>query len=264
MNSPLLTLLFAAPLLLLLSGCVATEPTCSQKDMQTLHQELSSIQGSLTRIESKKEPKYDESFTTLLQNQQEQKKLLKDGFEEISIKQNVTQNLLKEHSKAATAKPVVIYKDKKESLKFQDKLILGQEENVFIEPFGLTLRARIDTGADTSSIDAREITEFERDGQKWVRFSLIDRKTNKSYKMEKKVLRHVNIIQSSLAGKHDRRIVVKLKIKIGDFSDLSEFTLTNRDHMDFPVLIGRSFLQDIALVDVSGKDLAPIVKKGKK
>lgn len=229
--------------------------------MQVLHQELQKVQSSLQNIASKNDSNLDADLNKILLQQEEHHKNINQKITALSLEQNATRDLLKERTKSLQAKPVVIYKQKKEIAKFQDKLVLGREESVLVEPFGLTLRARIDTGAETSSIDARDIKEFERDGQKWVRFSLLDRKTNKSYKLEKKVLRRVNIIQSSLDGKYDRRVVVKLKIKVGDFSDLSEFTLTDRDHMDFPVLIGRSFLQDIALVDVSAKDLAPLTPK---
>ena len=47
-------------------------------------------------------------------------------------------------------------------------------EHVYISPPGILLTARIDTGATTSSIDARNIEPFERDGKRWVRFEVIN------------------------------------------------------------------------------------------
>lgn len=261
MKYSLLRLFTPLSFLVLLSGCVANEPTCTKNEMQALHQELKMLHSELDGIASKNDQELRHDLDKLALQQLEQHQNISEKLTALRQEQNATKVLLQERTKSLQMKPVVIYKEKKEIAKFQDKLVLGREESVLVEPSGIILRARIDTGAETSSIDARDIKEFERDGEKWVRFSLIDRKTNKPYKLEKKVLRRVNIIQSSLDGKYDRRVVVKLKIRVGDFSDLSEFTLTDRDHMDFPVLIGRSFLQDIALVDVSAKDLAPLLLK---
>ena len=53
------------------------------------------------------------------------------------------------------------------------KIIIGETEMVRITPPQVTLKARIDTGATTTSIDARNITAFERDSKKWVKFSVI-------------------------------------------------------------------------------------------
>ena len=264
MKYPHLLLLFPSAFLLLFSGCAKTQPSCTQKEIQSVQTQLTLLQSSLQKIESKKEPQIDESFKNLSLEQKEHYLSLHKELAALRLDQNVTQALLKERQKVIHTKPIVVYKNKKEISKFKDKLMLGREENVFIEPSNILMRARIDTGAQTSSLDARNVEEFERDGKKWVRFTLIDRRTNVSHILEKRVVRRADIVQSSLEGKYDTRVVVRLKIKVGDFSDFSEFTLTNRDHMDFPILIGRSFLKDIAIVDVSSRDLAPIKKGAKK
>lgn len=54
-------------------------------------------------------------------------------------------------------------------------------------------------------------------------------------------------------------MVITLQITIGDRTEVSEFTLTDREHMKYPVLIGRSALQDMMVVDVSDRYLAPLV-----
>ena len=63
-------------------------------------------------------------------------------------------------------------------------------------------------------------------------------------------MRTSNIRQSS-SNKSIQRIVVSLNIKVGNYSTTSEFTLTDRSHMQYPLLIGRTMIQDIAVVDVS-------------
>lgn len=58
-----------------------------------------------------------------------------------------------------------------------DKQLVGAVERVHLSPPDAVFEARIDTGAESSSLDARDIREFERDGSTWVRFLLVDRDT---------------------------------------------------------------------------------------
>ena len=114
--------------------------------------------------------------------------------------------------------------------------------------------ARIDSGAETSSLDARNITRFERDGSNWVRFDVPVPKTDEFVTMEKEISRRVKVIQSS-ADEADRRVVVELQFAIGDHQQVAEFTLTDRGHLSHTVLIGRNILRDVMLIDV-GKEFA--------
>uniref|UniRef100_UPI00100A26DD putative ATP-dependent zinc protease n=1 Tax=Modicisalibacter coralii TaxID=2304602 RepID=UPI00100A26DD len=50
--------------------------------------------------------------------------------------------------------------------------VVGRSEWVGFPTLGTYLKARLDTGANTGSLSARDITEFERDGEDWVRFKL--------------------------------------------------------------------------------------------
>jgi len=259
-HSILHTILFST-FFLFLSGCSSSQLYSSKADIEKINTKIETLEQSLQERQAKNAQKRQESLEHLVLQQKEFFSSIEQQLHNLQSEQNATRALLEQQLAKSKPKQVIVYKDKKEVSKLQGKLILGQEENVFIQPPGITLRARIDTGADTSSIDARDVEEFERDGKKWVKFTLFDRKSNTSHTIETKISRYVKIIQSSLPDGYDRRIVVKLKLNIGDFSDLSEFTLTNRDHMDFAILIGRNVLKDIALVDVSGKDLSPLKKQ---
>ena len=55
----------------------------------------------------------------------------------------------------------------------------------------------------------------------------------------------------------DRRPVVRLTVRIGDMTEKAEFTLKDRSDMTFPVLLGREFLKDIAVVDVAREYIQP-------
>ena len=50
--------------------------------------------------------------------------------------------------------------------------IFGWVENIVIQPYGYEVKARIDTGANTASMQGENIEFFKRDGKKWVRFEL--------------------------------------------------------------------------------------------
>lgn len=131
-------------------------------------------------------------------------------------------------------------------------LTLGSLERVYIDIVESSFIARVDTGATTSSIHAVDMQTFERNGKKWVRFHVSDDTTlPKDRKwVEAAVIRHVKIRQSS-TDQLERRPVVDLWVKLGEIHEKTQFTLTDRAQMDYPILLGREFIQDMALVDVS-------------
>ncbi|MGB1972905.1 MAG: RimK/LysX family protein [Vibrio toranzoniae] len=149
-------------------------------------------------------------------------------------------------------KPVPVEKPVEKVRKTNDgKLILGEEEWVFVPGLKEAFKARVDTGATTSSISAVDIVDFERDGKDWVKFK-IEHDNITTEEISLPVERWVKIKQSSAEGTQ-RRAVVVAAIQIGDLKDKTEFTLADRTHLSFPLLLGRSFFRDIAVVDVSQK-----------
>ena len=112
------------------------------------------------------------------------------------------------------------------------------------------LRARVDTGARTSSINASDVTLFERDGKKWVRFKIPNDEKNRTF--ERPLARYSKILQASEETR-EKRYVVKLKIALGEHVQETEVTLADRDKMLFPVLLGRRYINDLFLVDPSLK-----------
>jgi len=140
--------------------------------------------------------------------------------------------------------------------KLKNKLIIGQAEYTHIAPSGWKMKSRIDSGATTTSIDARDIKGFERDGKKWVRFKLFNRDTKETFEIEKPVSRMVEIKRHG-TGKQTR-YVVELDLTIGSISERVEVSLTDRSDFTFPVLIGRNFLVDRAVIDVSKKYVAKL------
>lgn len=136
-----------------------------------------------------------------------------------------------------------------------DKLILGEEEFVSLVDFKIKTKARVDTGATTSSLSAVDIVPFERDGKDWVTFK-IKHNGIESEEISLPIKRWVKIKQSS-SDVSDKRPVISTVLKIGDMDSSTEFTLVDRTHLSFPVLLGRSFFRDVAVVDVAQKYVQP-------
>lgn len=129
--------------------------------------------------------------------------------------------------------------------------IIGEVEKIQVEPSKFWYDARIDTGANSSSIHAENIQLIERDGEKYITFSLQDPVTKAKVKLERKYRRKVLIKQKK--GSHERRYVVQLWLLLGGIKELVDVTLTNRSDFDYKLLIGRNLLTDTAIVDVSRK-----------
>ncbi|WAG13529.1 ATP-dependent zinc protease [Aeromonas dhakensis] len=136
------------------------------------------------------------------------------------------------------------------------KLLVGEAEWIWVDAANDAFQARVDTGATTSSISAQEITIFERNGKNWVRFFLSHQEMDDKIQIEAPLVRHVRVRQAS-ADDLDRRPVVRLTVRIGDMTEKAEFTLKDRSDMTFPVLLGREFLKDIAVVDVAREYIQP-------
>ncbi|MFO7788679.1 MAG: RimK/LysX family protein [Halospina sp.] len=129
---------------------------------------------------------------------------------------------------------------------------IGSVEGIRLLPPDHLFEARIDTGANTSSLDARDIEFFESDGDDYVRFTLAGEHfaDSDSVEMERPVSRFVEIVQAS-TDENERRAVIELQYRIGSIERVAEFTLTNRERLTYPALIGRNILRDLFTVDVS-------------
>lgn len=134
------------------------------------------------------------------------------------------------------------------------EVVLGEIEKVTIDSIKQSFDARVDTGAATSSLNAVDIEQFERNGKNWVRFhlSVSDNKQDTSNWIEAPIVRFVKIRQST-NSQVERRAVVELWVKLGNIHEKAQFTLADRSQMSHPVLLGREFIRDIAVVDVSKK-----------
>lgn len=130
----------------------------------------------------------------------------------------------------------------------KDKQLIGWVEKVKVYPGVLEYRAKIDTGARTSSINASNIVEFERDGETWVRFDLVSK--NKAHAtLELPLVREAKIKRHF--GEQQHRHVVMLGICLGGIYRDAQVTLVDRSGFLYDLLLGRSFLKGEFMIDPS-------------
>jgi len=160
-----------------------------------------------------------------------------------------------ERLERADSEPLVVTQEcAADELGLANKSVVGRSEWIGLPDVGTYLKARVDSGANTSSLSASEITRFERDGDNWVRFKLgvtdedvvVDGVRDDW--IEAPVERRVRILQAS---GEESRPVVSLMMTLGPIRESVEFTLNDRTHLNYPVLLGRRFLMDIAVIDVA-------------
>ncbi|HSR74887.1 MAG TPA: RimK/LysX family protein [Sulfurovum sp.] len=128
--------------------------------------------------------------------------------------------------------------------------VVGYIESVDLaemELFGLD--AKIDTGADSCSLHCDDI-HVQGDA---VTFLLQD-EVHEAYHGKKMTLpiHKIKKVKSS-NGRSEERVFIKSSIKLGSKAYQAEISLTNRENMKYPMLIGRRFLSHHYLIDVSRK-----------
>lgn len=126
--------------------------------------------------------------------------------------------------------------------------VVGWRELVHLPDLGLhELPAKIDTGARTSSLHATILEQFERDGERYVRFAVDFERQHVRQVCEAVHIDWRGITSSN--GETQRRMIVKTPLRIGDVTFRAEISLADRSDMKFPMLIGRSALRRRFVVD---------------
>lgn len=111
------------------------------------------------------------------------------------------------------------------------------------------IKAKIDTGAQTSALHAAEIEEFERDGASWVRFEVQPWQLTDDDTVTVELPVHDRRTVRSSSGHAQQRPVVLMNIELAGRNIVAEVTLTDREEMIFRMLIGREALRRGYLVD---------------
>lgn len=130
--------------------------------------------------------------------------------------------------------------------------VYGWVEKTTLEPWGVELKAKLDSGALTSSLHAENIEEFEQEGEAWVRFdvNVVDLASGEpvSRRFEKPIHRRIKVTG---AGGSDRRKVVLMTLCLGDTRYEEQVSLENREKLHYPVLLGRRTIKSLGLLDTT-------------
>jgi len=125
------------------------------------------------------------------------------------------------------------------------KPIIGGVEQVRIIPGNIILDARIDTGATITSLGVDEMEIYNEDGKEYVEIML------NGMKSKHKIIRFIQIKQHKKESL--RRPVIRLRLILGEVSESVDVTLADRSNFKYNLLIGRNFLYERFVVDVSLK-----------
>lgn len=128
--------------------------------------------------------------------------------------------------------------------------VVGWREWVRLDLLGVqAIKAKVDTGARTSSLHAFRVKTFERDGAPYVRFQVhpVQRKTKPTVECEWPVHEFRKVRSSS--GHEALRPVILTEVTVAGQVFEIELTLANRDQMGFRMLLGREALRDRFVVD---------------
>lgn len=122
----------------------------------------------------------------------------------------------------------------------------GWIEKAVLHPHKFILHAKLDTGAQTSSLNASEHEIVTHDGNSWVRMNIKNR-DNESVIIEAPIVRKAKIKRHY--GERQTRPVILLDLCIGNVRKQEEVNLVDRTGMNYQLLIGRNFLKGALLVD---------------
>ena len=141
---------------------------------------------------------------------------------------------------------------------------IGWREWVGLPDFGIEkIKAKVDSGARSSSLHAFDIEFFTKNDEEWVRFKVhpVQRRSNSVVELEAKLLDSRPVRSSS--GKAHVRPVIETNITLLGITWPVELTLANRDQMGFRMLLGRQAFRNRFLLDAGQSYFGGKPKKSK-
>lgn len=135
-----------------------------------------------------------------------------------------------------------------------EKTILGLSETVYLPELNLSAAAKLDTGAQTSSLNATDIRRFRRSGESWVEFRLPEADNilvQRPLARISRIKRRSGDIDPSDKS-YTTRPVIELDVCMAGRQRTIEINLTDRSSFEYPILIGsEALIRFDAVVDPS-------------
>ena len=130
----------------------------------------------------------------------------------------------------------------------EEKMTIGLVEDVILLPWGVKLSARIDTGAATSSLDARELKVHD---------NIAEFKLPKKYGDLHLQLPVVGWKTIRSAESRERRPVVEMELCVGPKRLRIHVNLNDRSMVKYPLILGRTALKENFVVDCMHSNCLP-------
>lgn len=144
-----------------------------------------------------------------------------------------------------------------------EKLTIGRIDKIDLPEFGLeNIEAKIDTGANRSSIHCSRIEHRDFDGVDSIVFSIPLDNNDDETLFHSSDFTTKNIRSSS--GHVEERYIIKTTVVLFGKQIKTSFSLTDRTEMKFPILLGRKLLASRYIVDVDLTNLSHQLKNNKK
>jgi len=144
------------------------------------------------------------------------------------------------------------------------KIIIGRRDRIDLPELGLrNIKAKIDTGAYGSAIHCSQIEVIVKNNRKVLSFVLLDPEYP-GFSDQKYYFEHYKdkLVKSS-SGESEHRYIIATDAIIFGHTIRTEFSLTDRSQMKYPILLGRKFLRKHFLVDVSQKEVSYKLKRSR-
>jgi hypothetical protein len=147
-------------------------------------------------------------------------------------------------------------------------LILGNKEYIYIPTVERSFTAGVDEDLDVSVMSVSNVTPFERNGKKWVSFTVEhDDIKSKKFSLPVKSWRKVTSDKAEDQAKNSeaadvaKQAVVTAWIQVGKLKENTDFLLSEESKLPYPFMLGKSFYRDLAVIDTSREFVQPKASK---
>lgn len=148
-----------------------------------------------------------------------------------------------------------------------EKSVYGYLEPVTLYPGGVSVTAKLDTGADTASLSVTDIRLHDRDGKEYVKFKVSHPDIEQSLDYDLPLVRRMKIkgraTDDSNTKKPHLRPVVGIQIYFDGKPHIINFNLVDRSHFSTPILLGRKALAKLGVIVDSTQRNTILKKKSK-